>query len=458
MTVTWDEGNATHLFARAGFGATPQLIKSAVKKGMQKTVDGLFKIPKIKDELPKDTGSLEDLQGWWVDFMVKSKTPVVERLCLFWHNHFATGYSKVQNIDYMHRQNSIFRHLGMGKFRDLVTAVSKDPAMLIWLDNQTNVKGKQNQNFARELMELFTTGVLDKNGNANYTETDVNESAKAFTGWQVKDKQFFFNESKHDFGQKTFKGLTGALDGTDIINLLVVDQATARRIPQQLFSYFAYKIPLTDPILDELAAIYMANDTQILPVLKRIFTLDAFYSQEAKREGVKEPAVFLIAALKAMKSKLQLKIFNKDENKFQSNTGSLSDRLDRLGQALFDPPTVFGWKGGLQWVSAAGLLERAYAADWVSEARTPEHILQYKPEAVLGGPYKKLTAQDAAQEIFHSFGVHTPKTESVAAVANYLIANDNGTPGTLTWTPETIDKKVRGAIALVMSSVEYQRN
>ena len=271
MAIIWNTENAIHLYRRAGFGAKTLDITAALKAGHEATVDKILKVGKVSDKLPGNVKELEPLQGWWVNLMLKTKYPVLERLTLFWHNHFATGFAKVGRTDYMHRQNSLFRTMGMGKFRDLVTAVAQDPAMLIWLDNNTNTKGKQNQNFARELMELFTTGVYDKDGNPNYTETDVNESAKAFTGWKIKDDEFFFSANNHDFGSKTFKGQTGTFDGTDIINFLVVDPATVRRIPALLFGYFAYPIALSDPVLDSLAQTYLDNDTALAPVLKQIF-------------------------------------------------------------------------------------------------------------------------------------------------------------------------------------------
>lgn len=458
MSVIWDEGNAAHLLGRTGFNPTTQQIKTATKIGMQKAVAQLLKPPKINDKLPPSAKSIEDLQAWWVQGMIQTKAPLVERLCLFWHNHFATGYTKVANISYMHRQNQIFRKYGMAKFRDLVTEVSKDPAMLIWLDNNTNVKGKQNQNFARELMELFTTGVLDKNGNANYTEKDVDESARAFTGWRVKDDAFFFSENKHDFGSKVFKGHTGNFDGMDIINFLVVDDAAARRICAKLFGYFARDVALNDPIVDELSAVYLANDTDLKPVLERLFTMDAFYSAESKDANIKEPAVFFVTAMRAVKTKLQMEIVDKNSKKKVSNTSALRDNLELCGQSLFDPPTVFGWKGGLEWVTAAGMLSRARSAEWMADARSKENLLQINPAALLGPAYKKISADTAAQRILVNLGIHSPSAGTISAIATYLAAKDNGQPGELQFDPDTIDKKVRGALAIIASSGEFQKN
>lgn len=457
MSIVWNEENAAHLFRRAGFGATPQTVSAAVKQGQVKTVDKILKVGKTNDKISPKVVELDQLQAWWVDLMLKTRYPLTEKLTLFWHNHFATGFSKVGRVDYMHRQNATMRALGTGKFRDLVTAIAKDPAMLIWLDNKLNTKGKPNLNFARELMELFTTGVLDKNAVPNYTEADVAAAAKAFTGWQIKDDQFYFNDSKHDHSVKTFKNLTGDLDGTDVIEHLVLDPATARRIAQQLFSYFAYPVELDHPALDPLEYAYLQNDTAILPVLRTLFLSDDFYSIPSKATAIKEPALFLVIALRAVKAKIRHKVFDKGQKKVVNNTAALSDRLDRLGQSLFDPPTVFGWKYGLAWVSAAGMLERAKAGQWIGGARDKTHVLNIRPEAVLGPAFKKLTAAEVAARILANLGVLQPAQSTLDALTTYLLAQDNGLPGKFEMSSETIDKKIRGAIALVLSTPEYQR-
>jgi uncharacterized protein (DUF1800 family) len=457
MTVSWNAENAAHLLRRTGFGTTSAQVAQAVKAGMEKTVSRILKPAKCNDKLPKGLESFEDLQAWWVDLMLQSKSPFLERMVLFWHNHFATGFSKVGDVGTMHRQNQIFRRNALGSFRSMLNDVSKDPAMLIWLDNNTNVKGKQNQNFARELMELFTTGVLDKDGNPNYTETDVDESARAFTGWTVKDGAYFFAETNHDFGSKTFKGHTGNFDGVDIIEFLVVDPATARRIPQLLFGYFGCDISLGDPLISELAQIYLDHDTKLAPVLYRLFTSDEFYSDASKDAGVKEPAVFLLSALRPLKTRLQPYYYDKDQKKNISTTYVLADQLDALGQSLFDPPTVFGWDYGLPWVAPAGVLQRAKTADWISEARDKNGILQFKAETILGPAYKKLDATTGAIRILQNFGIANPAPSTVTALANYLAADDVGNPVMIQWDSATIDKKVRGAIFLAIASVEFQR-
>jgi uncharacterized protein (DUF1800 family) len=231
MVVTWNEENAAHLLRRAGFGPRPPEVASAVKKGMAKTIAGLFKPWKKSDKLPKKpkTDSLEDLQAWWLRRMLATKSPLIEKMALFWHNHFATALSKVERLPLMHQQNRTLRKLAVGKFSTLCLALARDPAMVIWLDNISNIASDPNENFARELMELFTTGVLDAAGQPNYTETDVQESARAFTGWTLDDKfKFVFDPANHDFGTKTFRGQTANFDGTDIVAMLVVDPATAR--------------------------------------------------------------------------------------------------------------------------------------------------------------------------------------------------------------------------------------
>lgn len=451
MAVVWNEENAAHLYRRAGFGATQQQIKAAVKRGMTKTVESLFKFSKASDKLPEDIENLENLQAWWLDRMIRTTSPLHERLVLFWHNHFATGYAKIGKVSWMHMQNQTLRKGAAGSFRDLVTSIAKDPAMIYWLDNNTNTKKKPNQNFARELMELFTTGVLNKDGVANYNETDVNESAKAFTGWTVKDNAFFFNANNHDNTIKTFRGQSGNFDGTDIINMLVVDPATARRIPALLWSYFAYDIELTDPILDELAALYLANDTKIQPIVHRILTHDSFYSDASKRAGVKEPAVFFVSTVRYLRGKLQPRIKDKLDN---GNT--IGSKLQQIGQSLFDPPTVFGWDYGLSWVAASGMLDRYKVGQWFAAARAKDHPIQFKPQTILGAGFSKLDPSEAATRLLAAFGIFQPAPPTVAALATYLSTDDGG--GSLEWkiTPDYIDKKIRGAIALILGSSDFQ--
>lgn len=453
MVVTWDEENAAHLLRRAGFGPRPADVAAAVKKGMTKTVAGLFKPWAKSDKLSKKpkVESLEDLQVWWMRRMLSTKSPLIEKMSLFWHNHFATAASKVERLPLMHLQNRTLRKHAVGKFSTLCLEMARDPAMVIWLDNISNIASDPNENFARELMELFTTGVLDQLGQPNYTEQDVQESARAFTGWTLDDKyKFVFDADNHDFGPKTFRGQTANFDGTDIVALLVVDPATARRLAWKLWSYFAYETTLDDPVLDSIAAEYLASGTSIAATLKAVFAKDEFYATTAKRARVKSPAELVVGALR----QLGAKISNSDTGVYEA-----SNAMTSLGQPIFEPPTVFGWKEGLHWISTNGMLERLRVAETIADARKSEGAgFQWNPAKLLG-PKKKqaaLTATQVVEMVLAALSLDAPLPATVSTLESYLQTDENGQTVTFFVDPASIDVKVRGLVALILSSPEYQ--
>ncbi|MBI3820512.1 MAG: DUF1800 domain-containing protein [Planctomycetes bacterium] len=445
MSIPWNPDNAAHLLRRAGFGARPDEVAKAVKAGLAATVENLLKPDKSADSLNyKNVNDISTIATWWIRRMASSKKPLAEKLTLFWHNHFATGNHKVDDFKLMHQQNRTIRKNCAGKFRDLMMAMARDPAMIYWLDSQTNVEGSTNKNFARELQELFTTGVLDKNGNHNYTENDVAEAARAFTGWQSDGSKFFFNADDHDFGAKTFKGQTGAFDGGDIIHFLVVEDATARRLCKKLFSFFAYDVALGDPAIDALSNIYLTNDTDIRPVLAAMFQMDEFYSQAAVRTHVLGPAEYLAASVRLVGGTVNLK-----------DPYSLGIWCQDLGQSLLDPPSVFGWKEGLAWLSTTGVLGRIRVGEAIADGRQGD-IVVFNPKKALGTKYNKLDAAGATDRILAALDMSGVAAATRAEIINYMQSDDNGAPAPFALDKDTIDKKVRGAVAIVLASPEYQ--
>lgn len=459
MVIEWNAENAAHLLRRAGFAATPNEIKAATKVGLDKTLKNLFKPDGKSDAWPgkHPPESLGQIQGRWVRRMLATSSPLTEKLTVFWHNHFATAISKVENAALMWKQNRTLRKRGQGRFRDLLLAMAQDPAMILWLDNDTNVAEDPNENFARELMELFSTGVLDESGDPNYTEEDIQESARAFTGWTIggdwPDYDFFFAEWDHDFGSKTFKGHTGAFDGGDIVDILAGDPATARRIPQKLWSYFAYDVDLADPIVTELASVYVANDTLVSAVLDAIFRHDAFYSPAAKDARIKSPVEFYVGSLHLLGADLPAKNDPWDQ---------AGNRTDLLGQELMNPPSVFGWKEGLKWVETAGLLERLKLASDIATARDDDSLFAWKLEKFLGKA-KKFDALDATaflDFVLEKLGPLVLAQSSRDALVAYLLADGGvGEPGQLDLTNKhVLDAKVRGLLAVAMALPEFQRH
>lgn len=452
MTVEWTAENAAHLLRRSGFGPTSAEVKQLVKKGQAGAIQSLFKkgTPSDKWKYDPDETYLNEMQNWWVKRMLAAKVPLVEKMALFWHNFFATAISKLESVHLMHQQNRTLRKYALKSFRELLNAMCRDPALLIWLDNDSNVAEDPNENFARELQELFSTGTHDAAGAPNYSEQDVVECARAFTGWTVRNDDFYFDAGEHDFGTKTFKGTTGPLDGTDVIELLVVDPATARRIAHKLYSFFARDVELSDPVLDPLVQAYYDHDTAIRPVLEAIFGSDGFYADDVRYARVKSPVEFLVGSIRMLKGK----VVDKNDAHYW-----IGEYLQSLGQSIFDPPSVFGWNEGMSWASSNALLQRSQMAERIADARgfdSPPIV--WKPKSFLPKP-SKWGGYDAAgvvEFVLSALGPVRAEPSTVALLEQYLLADENGLPGSFSLAEDSIDSKVRGLVALVLSSPEFQ--
>jgi len=244
----FDRRKAAHLLRRAGFGAAPAAIDRAVAEGMEQTVESLFDEATEEEDFYQKTfraingpltnfGDIGAAQAWWVYRMMTTRAPLREKLTLFWHGHFATGFEKVDNSRLMHQQVETIRRHAWGNVRELTLAIARDPAMVVWLDGESNTKEHPNENFARELMELFTCGI------GHYTESDVREAARAFTGWHRDKTQFAFNAGDHDAGRKHFLGKLGRFDGGDIIDILMQQPATLHFLARKLLRFFAAPVP-----------------------------------------------------------------------------------------------------------------------------------------------------------------------------------------------------------------------
>jgi uncharacterized protein (DUF1800 family) len=289
--------------------------------------------------------AIQDLTVWWLDRMARSPTPLQEKLVLFWHGHFTSSFGDVHDVIAMYNQNQLFRRAAAGNFAHLLDGVARDAAMLRYLNNDQNRKGHPNENWARELMELFTMGI------GRYAETDVKESARAWTGWALQDtrtyddhRTFAFRPLFHDEGLKTFLGTTGPWDGTDIIRIILAHPAPPRWIAGKLARFFV--APQPDPALVEaMAQQLLATDYELTPVLRSLFRSRAFYRPEVVRAQVKSPVEFAVGAVR------QLGIADPDWNR-------LSYAMAAIGQRLFFPPTVAGWHGGTSWMNAGTVFAR----------------------------------------------------------------------------------------------------
>jgi uncharacterized protein (DUF1800 family) len=276
---------------------------------------------------------------WWANRMVATHHPLEEKMALFWHGHFAVNEAKVRDYRKTLGQLELFHKFGTGSFRDLLVAVAQDPAMLSFLDAGVNVKGAPNENFAREIMELFTMGV------GNYSEKDIREGARAFTGWNYVDLKFIVNKEQHDDGSKTFLGLTGNFDGVDVINIILKQPVTSRFIAGKIYRYFVRQ-EIAPETQEKLGTVLRSNDYKIASLLETIFLSRDFYSPASVGTQIKSPVQLAISTFK----KLGLTEAPGVPD-FNIATGT-------LGQRLFSPPTVAGWSEGRSWITPGLLLER----------------------------------------------------------------------------------------------------
>src|SRR6266849_6134139 len=302
---------AAHLLRRAGFGGTAQEVDRLAamtstdmaqslldyQQTSNATLDGQLPTLDLSSAKGPNPGAV---QAWWLQRMVQTARPLEEKMTLFWHGLLTSGLDKA-GPGQMYVQNELFRKMALANFDDVLKAASKDPAMMIYLDTETNRKGKPNENYARELMELFTTGI------GHYTEDDVRESARAFTGWTLntspKDRRnataSSFVARYHDDGMKNFLGKTGNFTGDDIVEMLVPLRATAERLAARLFGFFAYPNPEPE-IVHHLADLFQQNRYSVRAVVSEIFAMDAFYSEKAYRSLVKSPAEFVAQSLRGL--------------------------------------------------------------------------------------------------------------------------------------------------------------
>ena len=371
-----------HLMRRAGFGATGDELDRYIEKGYDATVDGLLN-PSGPDVVPNDLirrylVDQSDLRNrtagsaHWIYRMVKTQDPLEEKMTLFWHRVFATGATKTIQARVVINQLDKFRELGMGSFRDILQALSRDPALLMWLDNQDNHGGSINENFGREILELFSMGV------GNYTEEDIKECARAFTGWTVVNSeymaikmnnntarpygyiswQFDFDDDDHDHGEKTFLGEVGDFNGGDIVDIICKQPATARFIARHLYHFFVadevpvpqwpYTPPKDQQAIDSMTDAYFASDYSIGAMLESMFKSDYFKSEDARLARIKSPAELVVGTLR-MAGGIETPSLE---------TYAAAKVCSYMGQDLQNPPSVEGWQGGEDWINTGAYVQR----------------------------------------------------------------------------------------------------
>ena len=418
----WNADKARHLLERAGFGATPQEVARFAAMTPQQAVNTLVRYQSTPDSFTpfEDSGSHDDglepfassrpaatdlanasgeslgvkvkpagnrrvqqvadrylywlrasrlethrLGYWWANRMLTTPRPFQEKLTLFWHGHFATSEEKVHDYRKLLIQNETMRLHANGKFRDLMLAVAKDPAMLAFLDAGVNVKGAPNENFAREIMELFTMGV------GNYTETDIKEAARAFTGWNYDRLKFLVNPAQHDDSVKTVLGQTGRFDGEQVIDILLAQPATADFIAAKLYRYFVRE-DLSPELKTQLGRVLRDSGYDIASFMETLLLSQDFYSPASTATRIKPPVELLISTYKKM------------ELKAVPGIPDFNEQTEMLGQKLFYPPNVAGWAHGRSWITPGLLLARGNVIydtvyppiDFIAPDRAPNGLYQ----------------------------------------------------------------------------------
>ena len=393
---------ARHLLNRAGFGGTPQQIGALRDMGLAKAVDHLvdyqsvdgsslttakfdpdIMVPATRQQRQQmrqarqggdeqqmaivrrmrnerrgdDRDQMAKGRRWWLGRMIQTPRPLEEKLTLFWHGHFASNHRTVRDSYLMLQQNELFRKHANGSFADLATAIVRNPAMIRFLNNDSNRKGKPNENLARELMELFTLG------EGNYSEKDIKEGARALTGFTYHDNKFQFNRRRHDEGMKVLLGQRGHFNGDDFVRLCLGRPSCSEFISYKLYRQFASDIPggLDDAcrsVIRQLAAQIRKQDYQLRPVLNRLFKSEHFYDPTIVGNMVKSPVQLVVGSLRVLKTP------SRDE-------GMLLDAMSLMGQRLFDPPSVAGWAGGRTWVNTSTLLVRQNLATLLISGKLP---------------------------------------------------------------------------------------
>ena len=441
----WTRKKAAHLLRRAGFGGGIQEIEIAYQNGLERAVNNLIHYERIPNPIDKliydvqkevvELEDLENIQRMWLFRMSRTMHPLKEKMTLFWHGHFATANYKVDSPYFMMKQIELFRKHALGNFRDLLIEVSRDPAMIIWLDNQTNVKGSPNENYAREVFELFSLGI------ENYTEKDIQEAARAFTGWQVSGLKFRFNESKHDFGEKTVFGNTGNFNGEDIVDMAVSRPAAGRHLARKLLKFFV--LPNPDPgVVEAVADLYLKSKYDMRKVMDTILRSKLFYSKKAYRSLVKSPAELVLGTTRLLDCRI--------EKRFTLQA------MQAMGQELYNPPNVKGWDGDRAWINTITTLKRDnYLRDMLMQAgakvRGRDHyLLQFAKQ-------KKFNTPEEVVDFMVLHIVQGDLSESAFTALKTYFKNETGTGGDGA-DEESYDYKLRRLAYIIMTSPAYQAN
>jgi uncharacterized protein (DUF1800 family) len=481
---TWNFETAAHLLNRAGFGGSPVEIEHLAGMSQEQAVSHFVDYESVPDPAENPDWAKPDpdrveklraarnapeaerrkmqqgyqeterqhaveLRRWWLERMATGPRPLQEKMVLFWHGHFATSMTKVRDAYLMWRQNDLFRRLATGNWQEMLVAVGKDPAMLIWLDQAQSRKEHPNENFAREIMELFALG------EGHYTEKDVTEAARALTGWSYArpTQQFIERPFWHDRGQKVIFGHEGNFDGEGFIELLVAQPQAARFITAKLWKYFAGE-DASPEMVTALAAEFRQGGNNFKPVLRAMFASEEFYAPGIIRNQIKSPVQWLVGSVRMLDRPLPAPM--------------ICVGLTRnLGQDLFAPPNVKGWDGGLSWITTATLLARYNeAATLVLGDLAPmAGALGYRPNKARPNLERRLeNARIRGVDVDRllSEGERANRDALTAALEKRLLQaklkpeQEKGLREYLDAQADLSDEVILNAIRLVMATPDYQ--
>ncbi len=375
--------------------------------------------------------------AWWLTRMLYTPHPLQEKITLFWHNHFATSNAKVQSARFMLGQYALLRKHALGNFARLLQEMSYDPAMLVWLDGRGSKKGNPNENYARELMELFSLGI------GHYTEQDIREAARAFTGWDVTGAAAVFNKAQHDDGQKTFLGQTGHWKPDDIVRICLEQKAAPYFICGKLFRFLVSdSITPSRELLEPLASAFVASNHDFGAMVKTVLSSNLFFSDEVYRTKVKAPVDFALGIVKALEGKI--------------GTTALATALEQLGQNVFNPPSVKGWDGGTAWLNGQTLLYRQNLALALSSTEDIRFGTRIDP-AELARKHGKKSDTELVDFFLNLFLQGDVPAESPRAAAGDISKKSLTQKVPVYWTAQdAADQRVRALCHLVLTLPEFQ--
>lgn len=389
---------------------------------------------KRRAQRTNERDEIAELSWWWLDRMRTTPTPLVEKMALFWHGHFATSVQKVKDAYWMWRQNNLFRRYALGNFRTLLREVARDPAMLIYLDLAQSRASHPNENWARELMELFTLGI------GHYSEADVRESARAFTGYRIDltNQQFRYAPGQHDAARKTFLGHEGNFSGDDILDLIVAQPACAQFLGHKIWRFFVEDEPAPSSVA-AVASSLRRNRFELAPVLRELLGAEEFYNARARRSQIKSPVQLLVQTCRLLETSLPpVKVAR--------------NALQQMGQIVFAPPNVKGWDGGKSWISTSTLLFRYNFANYLVNGAQghPRLPVALRPapvdlDRIIPTPLRA-KPEELVVHLTRRFWQASPNEKQLQTFLAYL----------QTRGPDHGNETMRRLLHLILSTPEYQ--